>query len=106
MLTISEVRDLLEIQSRDTMNEDLKALGLFGYDRLTWSQVKNLLEMRKFLGLRPGIHSREQFLKTSKEQLNALFHRHGLNIEEQFQALQTGRQGTHRVTVQLVLDRE
>ena len=106
MLTIPEVRSLLEIQSRDTMNEDLKALGLFGCDRLMWSQVKRLLEMRKFLGLKPGVHSREQFLKTPSEQLNTLFHRYGLNIEEQFQSLQTQRQGTHRVMVNLVLGRE
>ncbi|MEH2034559.1 MAG: hypothetical protein V7K67_34010 [Nostoc sp.] len=106
MLTVSEVRSLLEIQSRDTMNEDLKALGLFGCDRLMWSQIRKLLEMRKFLGLKPGIHSREQFLRTSKEQLNTLFVRYGLNIEEQFQLLQTQQQGTHRVTVQLVLERD
>ncbi|MEH2135422.1 hypothetical protein [Nostoc sp.] len=106
MLTVAEARILLEIQSRDTMNEDLKALGLFGCDRLMWSEVKSLLEMRKFLGLKPGIHSREQFLKTPKEQLNTLFYRYGLNIEEQFQALQAQKQGTHRVSVQLVLGRE
>jgi hypothetical protein len=106
MLKISEVRRLLEIQSRETMNEDLKALGLFGCDRLMWPQIKRLLEMRKFLGLKPGIHSREQFLGIPKEQLETLFIRNGLNIEEQFQLLKTQQQGIHRVTVQLVLNKD
>lgn len=106
MLTIQQVRSLLDIQTRDTMNEDLKALGLFGCASLTWSQVRTLLEMRLFLGLKPGIHSREQFKQISKEQLLDLFGRHHCNVEQQFQDLQSKHQTKHRVTVQLVLDRD
>ncbi|MEH2067848.1 MAG: hypothetical protein V7K47_06730 [Nostoc sp.] len=86
------------------MNEDLKALGLFGSEELSWSQVKSLLEMRVFLGLKPGIHSREQFTETSKEKLQNLFNNHGFNVEAQLQRLQKEYKNKHRVAVQLVLE--
>lgn len=86
------------------MNEDLKALGLFGSEELSWSEVRSLLEMRVFLGLKPGIHSREQFTETPKEKLQNLFNNHGFDVEAQLQRLQEQHKNKHRATVQLVLE--
>lgn len=114
MLKKHEVRSLLKIKSRDTINEDLKVLGLLDCKQFNWSQVRKLLEVRLFLGLKPGINSREEFIEIPQEQLAIMFSEHGLNVEEHFKSLQSQHesdhrsqyQHKHRVSVQLVLDRE
>ncbi len=106
MPTIKECRELLDIQSRDTINEDLKALGLFGNNHLSWGEVRRVLEIRTFLGIKPGIHSREQFNNTSKEELEKLFQKHQSSIEQKLHHLQNQYKNRHRVTVHLTLDRD
>ena len=83
-------------------------MGFHEQEEFTWSQFKKLLEMRLFLGLKPGINSREEFIETSSEVLQELFVGR-VNVEEQlsyYQSRYRQRQSTHRVSVQLVLDRE
>jgi DNA-binding transcriptional MerR regulator len=106
MPTIKECRELLDIQSRDTINEDLKALGLFGNSSLSWSEVRRVLEIRVFLGIKPGIHSREKFNQTPKEELERLFQKHQSSIEQKLEQLQHQYKNRHRVTVHLTFDRD
>ncbi|MCC5619427.1 hypothetical protein LC605_31080 [Nostoc sp. CHAB 5836] len=110
MLKKHEVRSLLKIKHRDTINEDLRALELLDCEEFNWPEVRKLLEMRLYLGLKPGINSREEFLETPQEQLANMFVTHGLDVEKHFQFLrsdyQQQHQTKHRVTVQLVFDRD
>jgi hypothetical protein len=112
MLKKHEVRSLLEIKHRDTINEDLRVLGWSDCEEFDWAEVRKLLEMRLFLGLRPGINSREEFLEIPQERLTTMFVMHGLNVENRLQFMrshyqqqyQTNQPSIDRVTVKLVLN--
>jgi len=105
-ISIRECRVLLDIQSRDTINEYLKALNLFGRDRISWQEFRRILELQVFLGLKHGRNSKADFLKLSQSELTSMFSRFGIDIESRLLSLRNRGQNTHRVSVQLVLDRE
>ncbi|MCC5641119.1 hypothetical protein LC593_35920 [Nostoc sp. CHAB 5844] len=103
MLTIKECRRLLDIQSRDTMNDYLKSLELTGRDHLSWSDIKLILELQTYLGLKPGINSKEGFKQLTPQERSQMFINHSVDINAKLEKL---KQQTHRVSVQLVLNRE
>lgn len=104
-LSIRECRELLNIQHRQTMNDHLKTLELFGRDRLSWCEFKKVLELQTFLGLRHGINSREQFKNLTVEEKTVLFQQYGVDINARLEALKQ-QQNTHTVSVSLVLNRD
>jgi hypothetical protein len=88
LISIKECRNLLNIQSRDTINEYLKALGFFGRDFLRWSEVRQILEMQIFLGLRHGCNSKAMFCELSRKEIEDTFTNYGINIEERLSKIQ------------------
>lgn len=103
-ISIRECRILLDIQSRDTINEYLKALDLFGRDRVSWQEFRRILELQVFLGLKHGRNSKADFLKLSPTELTSRFSAHGVDIESRFKSLKNQEEGIHRVSVELVLN--
>ena len=103
-ISIRECRVLLDIQSRDTINEYLKALDLFGRDRISWQEFRRILELQVFLGLKHGRNSKADFLKLSQSELASKFFAHGVDIENRFQSLKNQDKSIHRVSVDLVLN--
>jgi len=88
LLTIKQCRDLLNIQSRDTINEYLKVLGLFGQSHLTWDELKQVLELQIYLGLKHGRNSKEGFKKLAKLEIEQMFSRYGVDVNARLLALQ------------------
>ncbi|MBD2730925.1 hypothetical protein H6G96_32560 [Nostoc sp. FACHB-892] len=88
LLGILEVRRLLCVSTRETINTDLKAIGLFGRDFLNWGEVRQILKMRLFLSLRPGYNSREMYLSLNDEELNQIFEHFGINLNAHFERIQ------------------
>jgi hypothetical protein len=103
-ISIRECRILLDIQSRDTINEYLKALDLFGRDRISWLEFRRILELQVFLGLKHGRNSKADFLKLSQVELTSMFSSYGIDIESRFLALKNQDKNIHRVSVSLVLN--
>lgn len=95
-LTIKEVRELLNIDARNTLKDYLKALGLFGLPRLNWVQIRQCLELQIYLGLKHGIHSKEKFLKLSQDEIDSLFQLYGVDIDSRIKSLKM----RHRDSVQ------
>jgi hypothetical protein len=103
-ISIRECRVLLDIQSRDTINEYLKTLNLWGRDHISWQEFRRILELQVFLGLKHGRNSKADFLKLTQDELTSMFSRFGIDIESRLLSLRNQRQNTHRVTVSLVLN--
>ncbi|BAZ33762.1 hypothetical protein NIES4074_62760 (plasmid) [Cylindrospermum sp. NIES-4074] len=80
LLSIKECRELLNIQSRDTINEYLKTLDLFGLKHLTWDELRRVLELQIYLGLRHGYNSKDMFRKLSQEKITETFTEYGIDI--------------------------
>lgn len=95
-LSIKECRDLLRIQSKDTINKYLKTLKLFGNKYLNWLQIRQVLELQIYLGLKHGRNSKEIFSQMSRQQIEEMFTSYGVNIDARLKALQE----THRDSVQ------
>lgn len=87
MLTIKQSRSLLNITTRQTINEYLKCFNLFGRETITWEEFRRLLELQTFRGLKPGSNSKAQFLDYSQDELNKMFTSHSVNIERKLKQL-------------------
>lgn len=61
-LPINEVRTLLKIKTRDTINAHLKALGYFGERFLTWEQIKDVLGLNLWIWSNFGDRNRSQYI--------------------------------------------
>ncbi|MCC5616357.1 hypothetical protein LC605_15020 [Nostoc sp. CHAB 5836] len=105
-ISIRECRILLDIQSRDTINQYLKTLDLFGHDRISWQEFRRVLELQIFLGLKHGRNSKDDFLKLSQSQLTSMFSNFGIDIESRLLSLRNQKQNIHRVAVHLVLNKD
>lgn len=95
-LSVKQCRDLLRIQSKDTINKYLKALNLFGKSKLSWSDVRQVLELQIFLGLKHGRNSKLSFCEMTRQELEQTFQSYGVDIDTRLVALQK----IHRATVQ------
>jgi len=95
-LSIKECRELLRIQSKDTINKYLKTLNLFGQSRLSWSELKQVLELQIFLGLRHGRNSKLRFCEMSRQQIEETFTSYGVDVDARLSVIQK----THRDSVQ------
>lgn len=95
-ISIKECRSLLKIQSRDTINKYLKTLDLFGQKYLNWSQVRQVLELQIYLGLKHGRNSKEIYRFMSRQQIEETFTSYGVDVDARLKALQE----IHRVSVQ------
>jgi hypothetical protein len=87
MLTIQECRNLLNITTRQTINEYLKSFNFFGQRTLTWDEFRKLLELQTFLGLKAGTNSKAEFLTYSPNELRNIFALHAIDIEEKLKRL-------------------
>lgn len=88
LISIKRCRELLRIKSRDTINKYLKTLNLFGRSRLSLGQVREILELQIFLGLKHGRNSREKFIKISRQELEQTFQTYGVDVNTRLAALQ------------------
>ena len=88
LISIKRCRELLRIKSRDTINKYLKTLNLFGRSRLSLGQVREILELQIFLGLKHGRNSREKFIKISRQELEQTFQTYGVDVNARLAALQ------------------
>lgn len=95
-LSIKECRNLLRIQSKDTINQYLKTLKLFGNKYLNWQQIQQVLELQIYLGLKHGRNSKENFRQMSRQQIEETFISYGVDVNARLQVLQQ----THRDSVQ------
>ena len=93
ILPTNQVRKLLGIRTRYSFNEHLKVLGLFGRKFLNWNDIKLILELQLFLGIKPGFNSREMFvLLQSKGKLESLFNSCQINVNEHLERLKNASQ--------------
>lgn len=53
-VSVSELRQALGITTRHTINEHLKALGLFGKKYLTWEEAKHVIGMHCWVQIKLG----------------------------------------------------
>lgn len=88
-LSIKDCRELLGIQTRDTINDRLKILNLFGCDFIGWQEFRRLLELQLYLGLKPGCNSKEEFCALTQAQIDDLFEAHAINVEERLSKMQS-----------------
>lgn len=96
LLGILEVRRLLGVSTRETINTDLKAIKLFGRDFINWEEVRQILKMRLFLSLRPGYNSREMYLLLSEEALSQIFEHFGIDVDAHLERIQQIHRGKQR----------
>ncbi len=87
MLTIQECRTLLNITTRQTINEYLKSFNFFGQRTLTWDEFRKLLELQTFLGLKAGTNSKAEFLTYSPNELRNIFASNAIDIEKKLKTL-------------------
>jgi hypothetical protein len=87
-LTIKECRKLLNIHSRGTINEYLKTLNLFGRRHLNWEELRRVMELQIFLGLKHGCNSKAMFSGINQQQLQEIFTEYGINIETRMRHIQ------------------
>ncbi|UKP01005.1 hypothetical protein [Nostoc sp. UHCC 0870] len=87
-LSIKECRNLLRIQSKDTINKYLKALKLFGNKYLNWEQIRQVLELQIYLGLKHGRNSKEKFCQMTRQQIEETFKSYGVDIDARLESLQ------------------
>ncbi len=95
-LNKTQCRELLRIQSKDTINKYLKTLGLFEKTRFTWEEIKRVLEIQTFLGLKHGINSLSHFKQMSRQELEQTFETYGIDVNARLKMLQK----IHRDSVQ------
>ncbi|MBD2505602.1 hypothetical protein [Anabaena azotica] len=95
-LSIKDCRDLLKIQSKDTINQYLKTLKLFGNKYLNWEQIRQVLELQIYLGLKHGRNSKENFRQMTRQQIEETFQSYGVDVDARLKALKQ----THRDSVQ------
>ncbi len=88
IITIKQCRNLLKIQSRDTINKYLKALDLFGNKYLNWEQFRQVLELQIYLGLKHGRNSISCFRQMTHQELDQTFQIYGVEINARLAALQ------------------
>lgn len=83
-----QIRSLLRINHRRTLNQHIKALNLTN-QRLGWAEIKEILALKLFLYARLGYHTREMYvnLKT-KGVLPQVFAHFGIDIEREFRRIQ------------------
>ncbi|MBW4689673.1 MAG: hypothetical protein KME40_32415 [Komarekiella atlantica HA4396-MV6] len=93
-LSVKECRDLLRIQSKDTINKYLKALDLFGQAYLSWQEIKQVLELQIFLGLKHGRNSKSRFCQMTRQQLDETFKSYGVDVDARLAALQKIHRGS------------
>jgi hypothetical protein len=93
-LSVKQCRYLLMIQSKDTINKYLKALNLFGQAYLSWSEIRQILELQIFLGLKHGRNSKSSFCQMTRQQLDETFKSYGVNVDARLAALQTIHRGS------------
>jgi hypothetical protein len=89
LIGVKECKQMLGIDSRYTMNQYLKTLGLFGNHFLTWEQFKELLQLKTFLSLKPGYNSKTMYLLLRKQgSLQSIFTKYDIDIEAKLRKLQ------------------
>ncbi len=93
-LSVKECRSLLRIQSKDTINKYLKALNLFGQAYLSWSEIRQVLELQIFLGLKHGRNSKLRFCKMTRLELEQTFQSYGVDVDARLEALQKIHRGS------------
>jgi len=96
-LNKTQCRELLRIQSKDTINKYLKTLGLFEKTRFSWEEIKRILELQIFLGLKHGRNAISDFQEMSQKELEQTFESYGVNVNTRLEALQK----IHRDSVRL-----
>jgi hypothetical protein len=94
-ISVKQCRDLLRIQSKDTINKYLKTLKLFGQAYLSWSEIRQVLELQIFLGLKHGRNSKSCFCEMTRQQIEETFTSYGVDIDARLGALQK----IHRASV-------
>ncbi len=93
-LSVKRCRELLRIQSKDTINKYLKALNLFGQAYLSWSEIRQVLELQIFLGLKHGRNSKSIFCKMTRQQIEETFTSYGVDVDARLAALQKIHRGS------------
>lgn len=89
LISIADCRTLLMIATRDTINDYLKTLGLYGRDFITWEEFARVLELQVFLGLKPGQNSKEMYRFLEElGHLPHIFQEFGIDVETRFRRLQ------------------
>lgn len=96
-LNKTQCRELLRIQSKDTINKYLKTLGLFEKTRFSWEEIKRILELQIFLGLKHGRNGISDFEGMSSKELEQTFESYGVDVNARLKMLQK----IHRDSVQL-----
>lgn len=87
-LSVLEVRQLLGIRTRTTINKHLKALGLFGSSFLNWQQVRDIAGMNCWLYCGIGNHSRRQYIALKAKGLESeALKLHGINLDKYLEDL-------------------
>lgn len=94
-LSILEVRQLLGIRTRKTINLYLKELGLFGLKQLNWQQIRDVTGMHLWLRANYGQHSRRQYvaLKAKELETQALA-LHGIDLDKVMEELKNAANQT------------
>jgi hypothetical protein len=85
-------RDLLNIRQRQTFNQHLKCLGLYGKP-LGWDEIKEILALRLFMYARIGYHTRAMYVSLKQEgHLPTIFQHLNIDLEAEFEKVKNGYQ--------------
>ncbi|MBP5973592.1 hypothetical protein HW132_12800 [Brasilonema sp. CT11] len=85
-------RDLLNIRQRQTFNEHLKCLGLYGKP-LGWDELKEVLALRLFMYARIGYHTREMYINLKIQgHLTTIFKHLKIDLEAEFEKVKNDYQ--------------
>lgn len=89
LVSVGDCRTLLAIATRDTINDYLKTLELFGRDFLNWEEFFEVLKLQAFLGLKPGYNSKKMYLVLrSGNAIAEIFDIYKIDVEARLERIQ------------------
>jgi Ca2+-binding EF-hand superfamily protein len=87
-LSKAQARKLLGIDSQDTINSYFRVFGFSEREYISWEELKNILKLKMFLGIKPGVSSRQEFQQYSSQEIDEILVNNGMNVEIVFDRIQ------------------
>jgi hypothetical protein len=89
LISKAQTRRLLSIDSQDTINSYFREFGFSEREFINWNELKNILKLKMFLGIKPGVTSKQMFHEHTPEQIDQILIDNGMDINAVFERVQT-----------------
>ncbi|MFB2768587.1 hypothetical protein ACE1AT_04750 [Pelatocladus sp. BLCC-F211] len=99
LISKTQAKKLLGIDSQDTINSYFKEFNLFEREYVNWDDIRNILKLQMFLGLKPGRFSKQMFHRFTNEEMDTLLLGRGFNVDDRLNAIKAQYYQEHREQV-------